>query len=121
MTNDDERIRRAFDDLKNEDGRQRTTYAAVLKRGEQPRAKPSASPILRVAALLMVIVAASATYTLAARRKSTLVVPRDVTALMAWRPETDALLSSPTALLKSQARIRGSMIDLDTLTTGALP
>jgi hypothetical protein len=118
---DDERLRAAFEDLKRDDVRVRSTYASVVARGTRQRASLFASPVLRLAAAVVVLVAAAVTYTVGFRREPKFRVPREVIALGAWRPETDVLLASPTKLLQAQTGIRESMIDVDTLTRGVLP
>jgi len=117
---DDERLRAVFDDLKDDDARARTAYASVVAHDMPKRTRLLASPVLRLAAATIVIVAATATYRTAFMRRPALTVPTEVMALMAWRAETDVLLESPVKLLRAQATPRASMIDLDTLTKGVL-
>jgi hypothetical protein len=117
---DDERIRAAFDDLKRADGRARGTYAGVSARRAPARATLLASPVLRLAAAGVVLAAAIVTYRIGVAREPRLTVPTEVVALVAWRPETDVLLAAPVQLLRAQTKVRESMIDLDTLTTGVL-
>ena len=112
---DDERIRAAFDEQKGDDGRARSTYARVLAHEQPRRAKLLTSPVLRLAAAAVVLVAVSAAYRLAFVPQSKLTVPNEVVALVDWRPVTDMLLTSPVKTLRMQE----SMIELDTLTTGA--
>ncbi|MEO5816263.1 MAG: hypothetical protein ABIT20_13390 [Gemmatimonadaceae bacterium] len=117
---DDERIRNAFDDLRGDDVRQHATFAAVRARGGRPRVRLSESPVLRLAAAVVLIAGAATTYSIAVRRTPTFTVPSEVVALGAWRPETDVLLVSPRKLLQAPTGIRESMIDVDTLTRGVL-
>ncbi len=117
---DDERLRAAFDALKTDDARVHSTYAEVRARAEQPSATLRTSPVAKLAAAAVIIVAAGATYRVAIVLEPTLTVPTEVVSLVAWRPETDVLLTSPLQLLHVQTQVRESMIDLDTLMTGVV-
>jgi hypothetical protein len=117
---DDALVRAAFDELKADEGHAHSTYASVLTRKPLPSASVLASPVLRLAAAAVVIVVAGATHRTVFVHEPKLIVPSDVVSLIAWRPETDVLLASPVQLLRAQARVRESMIDLDTLMTGVV-
>jgi hypothetical protein len=114
----DERLHAAFEQLKEDDVRARSTYADVRRR--RPNARLLASPRLTLAAAVVIILAAGATYRAASVREAKLTLPGEVVSLVAWRPETDVLLASPVQLLRAQSQVRESMIDLDTLMTGVV-
>jgi hypothetical protein len=115
---DEELIRSAFNEVKRDDARAGSTYAGVLAHTYQ-RARLHKSPVLRLAAAAVLIAAMGTTYRMIMREPK-LTVPSEVVALTAWRPETDALLASPTKLFRAQTQVRESMINLDTLTKGVL-
>ncbi|MEO8334802.1 MAG: hypothetical protein ABI664_07510 [bacterium] len=117
---DDARLQAAFDDLKEGDARVRSTYGAVAARMRTPRTRLSASPVVRLAAAIVVIVASFASYRKYVGDADQITVPSAVVALGAWRPATDVLLTAPAMLLRTQAEMRASMIDVDSLTSGVL-
>jgi hypothetical protein len=117
---DDELLRAAFGELRDADLREQPTFNAVLSRSAARRTSINASVMLRLAAAGIVIVVAGVTYKAVAVRTQRLTVPSDVVALTAWRPSTDALLPAQSSLLQSQPLLGKSILDLDTLTTGAV-
>jgi hypothetical protein len=116
---DDELVRAAFEELKADDLRAPSSFDAVLERSTTQRVMLYASPVFRLAAAGVVIAVAAATYATFAARQQRFTVPSEVVALGAWRPATDALLPSNSSPLGAAPALGRSILDLDTLTTGA--
>jgi hypothetical protein len=117
---DDDVVRAALDELKADDLREQSSFDDVLARSTMPRARLSASPVFRLAAAGVVIAVAAVTYATYSAKKQRFTVPNEVVALGAWRPATDALLPKNTGPLGGVPALGKSILDLDTLTTGAL-
>jgi hypothetical protein len=108
---DDERLRGALAELRTAERAGAPPFATVLAR----RAKRPASarrPSMRVALLaaaLVLLASGTAYRAIVARRP--LRVPREVVALVAWRPPTDVFLTTPgSALLRTPPPLGASLL-----------
>ena len=117
---DDMNVREAFNELKADELRAAPSFNAVLERPTARRVKSSGSPAFRLAAAGVVIAAAAATYAAVAARHQRFTVPSEVVALGAWRPATDALLPRAGNSFAAGPALGHSILELDTLTTGAI-
>ncbi len=111
LDDDDALVQAAFKDLKRDDGDALPPFATVVTRAQPRRARFLSSPVVRLAAAGVVLVAAAVTYATVAARERQLIVPPDVVALAAWRPATDALLPAPETLLGADFTLDGSILD----------
>lgn len=117
--NDDDVVRSAFDELRTGDARAQSSFDAVLSRPAERRAPAGRSLVIRLAAAGLIFVAVVASYEAIIVRTRRFTVSPEVVALGAWRPTTDALLPPRSDLLHATRTLGGSILDLDTLTTGA--
>ncbi|MEP6730976.1 MAG: hypothetical protein ABJE10_10070 [bacterium] len=118
---DDVIVRSAFADLRTEDVRSAASFDDVVTRRASMSSRLGASALFRLAAagiVIAVAVAAYETHARFAKPAPQFIVSRDIIALAAWHPATDALL--PASGIRMTPIIGGSILDLDTLTTGAL-
>jgi hypothetical protein len=115
----DDLIRAAFEDLAADDLRGQSSFDEVIARSTAGRSRMHTSPVVRLAAAGVVIVAAAATYATMSARQQRFTVPSEVVALGAWRPATDGLLPGLSSLAGATPALGRSILDLDTLTTGA--
>jgi hypothetical protein len=116
---DDDVVRAAFEELKAENLREHSSFDDVLARSTTLHARLHTSPVFRLAAAGVVIAVVATTYASFSAKHQRFTVPSEVVALGAWRPATDALLPSNSSPLGAAPALGRSILDLDTLTTGA--
>ena len=104
-------VRSAFEDLKADDARSLPSFAAVLAPRPSRHIQRRSSPMFWLAATGVAIAATLLGYRATAPRDHTLIVARDVSALVAWRPATDVLMPSPAMLIGPRPSLGRSILD----------
>ena len=119
---DDEEVRTAFANARDDDARDLPSFESVIQRSSRAAAWRATPRAWLVAAGVLIAVGA-ATYGVIQRQQDRLTVPSEVVALSAWRPATDVLLAMPTDLLRAAPVMGTSILDpipgRDTSSTGA--
>jgi hypothetical protein len=105
---DYETLRASLQDLRAADERRAPSFQSVLaRRPTRPVARVRLRGFAIAAGLAL---AAGLAYRMAAPRRERLTVPSEVVALLAWRPQSDALLETPIRNLLRQPQLGASLI-----------
>lgn len=112
---DDAIVRVAMQHLKDSDARERPSFAATLagRPARNARLRYSAPRLIAVAAVVIGVVV---TYRETRPRSEILTVPEDITALIAWRAESNVFLPSPTSLMGAPSPLEQSAFEFHPLT-----
>jgi hypothetical protein len=105
---DYETLRVALQDLRVADERLAPSFQSVL--AHRPTRPVGRVRLLRFAIAAGLVLAVGLAYRMATPRRERLTVPSEVVALLAWRPQSDALLETPVRNLLRQPQLGASLI-----------